>query len=510
MAIRVTQNIMYSTQVNNMNSVLNKLYDSSTQSNGLRINKPSDDPLGAGRVMQSRVSLSSMAKYQDNISTATGWLSEIDKLLSSEGSVQQLLTRAKELAEQGATGTYDADNREQMSYELRAIYYELMDRANSSYGDSYVFSGQKTDTQAYGEALGVTLKDAGIHDELSGVNLLAEGATNYTVIIQSLETGLSQDVAANGGFRYSKDGGTTWKECTYTDDYPDTDHIRIEADGASVIMPKNVMVNEVDTENPSSGNNGTWLYIRPTAIYQGDDNDTQVVIPYGSTVNADASGYFTKDVTVRIDESDATNITFSYTTDNGVTWTQKTTSATASTLKLPVEGGYLELDGLPSAGEQFVIHPHRAEVTLRISDTSEIALNLVGKDVFGGVYANPANNGELEVVENGGNIFEIMGELIRAAETNDQDAMGECVALLKDAMNVVLTSAAVVGGRENRLSATSAALTLRKYSETDRLSSIEDVDLSELMTRISQQQTAYSAVLQSASIIMQQSLLNYL
>lgn len=509
MAIRVTQNIMYTTQVNNMNSVLNKLYDSSVQSNGLRINKPSDDPLGAGRVMQSRVSLSSMAKYQDNISTATGWLSELDGLLSSEGGVQQLLTRAKELATQGATGTYDGTNREQMSYEIREIYYELLDRANSSYGGSYVFSGQKTDTQAYAETLGVTVKDAGTHDDLSGVTLLAEGAADYTVVIQALETGLSQDVAANGNFRYSKDGGATWEECTFTDSYPDSDHIRIEAGGASVIMPKNLYVNEVDTETESSSDNGTWLYIRPTAIYQGDDKDTQVVVPYGSTVIADASGYFTKDVTVRIDDNDGTNITFSYTTDNGVTWTQKTTSATASTLKLPVEGGYLELDGQPAAGEQYVIHPHRAEITLRISDTSEIALNLVGKDVFGGVYTNPAT-GETEVVNNGGNIFEIMGELIRAAETNDQDAMGECVARLTDAMNVVLTSAAVVGGRENRLTATSAALTLRKYSETDRLSSIEDVDLTELMTRISQQQTAYSAVLQSASIIMQQSLLNYL
>ena len=75
---------------------------------------------------------------------------------------------------------------------------------------------------------------------------------------------------------------------------------------------------------------------------------------------------------------------------------------------------------------------------------------------------------------------------------------------------MVLTNAAIVGGRENRLEMTSTALALRKDNETSRLSSIEDVDLSELLIRLEQDKTAYSAVLQSASIIMQQSLLNYL
>ena len=108
MAIRITQNVIYSTQVNGRNSVLNKLYDSSVLSNGLRINKPSDDPLGAGRVMTSRATLSKMGLYQDNISEAKGWLGACDSILSSEGSVVTLLTRLTELAEQGASGPYTA------------------------------------------------------------------------------------------------------------------------------------------------------------------------------------------------------------------------------------------------------------------------------------------------------------------------------------------------------------------------------------------------------------------
>lgn len=490
-----------------MNSMLNKLYDSTVQSGGLRINKPSDDPLGAGRVIQSRTTLSKMTTYQDNIELASGWLGAADNLLSSEGSVTTLLTRLTELAQQGASGTYTADNREEISKELRQIYEQMMTLANSSYSGSYIFSGQKTDTQAYAATLGVTVKDSG--GGLEGMCFETEGGADYTTIIQATSSG----AAESASYRYSADGGTTWTDIPASDittDYPETGRVRITAGGASVIMDMGASVTAVDTENSTSSDNGTWIYLRPTAVYQGDDSDTQVVIPYGSSTNAtaSASGYFSKDVTVRIDENDGATVTYSYSTDSGRTWTQGTASA-SDPMKLSVIGGYLELDNAPAAGEQYVIHPHRAEITLAISDNSSIALNIVGKDVFGGVYKNPST-GETEVVENGGNIFELMGELIAAAETNDQQGMGDALEKITAARNVVLTNAAIVGGRENRLTVTATALELRETEETDRLSSIKDVDMTELLSTVAQQQTAYSAVLHTSSVIMQQSLLDYL
>jgi Flagellin and related hook-associated proteins len=88
--------------------------------------------------------------------------------------------------------------------------------------------------------------------------------------------------------------------------------------------------------------------------------------------------------------------------------------------------------------------------------------------------------------------------------------MGKAVADLKAVMQVVMTRAAEVGGRENRLEITYSALTIRTYSEEDNLSQMEDVDLTELMTRLSQQQVAYNSVLKSSSMIMQMSLVNFL
>ena len=97
-----------------------------------------------------------------------------------------------------------------------------------------------------------------------------------------------------------------------------------------------------------------------------------------------------------------------------------------------------------------------------------------------------------------------------AAETNSQSGMQKAVEELKEVMNHVMTKAAVVGGRENRLTATMESIELRLLSEQEGLSKVEDVDVSELMTKMAQQELAYQSVLKSSSMIMQMSLVNFL
>ena len=108
------------------------------------------------------------------------------------------------------------------------------------------------------------------------------------------------------------------------------------------------------------------------------------------------------------------------------------------------------------------------------------------------------------------NLFETLGDLIAALETNSQAGCQEALPKLEEAMKLVLTKAAEVGGRENRLITTQAAIVMRQYSEEDNLSAIEDVDIYELTARLAQQEVAYTSVLKSSSMIMQMSLVNFL
>jgi len=75
---------------------------------------------------------------------------------------------------------------------------------------------------------------------------------------------------------------------------------------------------------------------------------------------------------------------------------------------------------------------------------------------------------------------------------------------------VILNYAADVGARENRMTVASGVLDNLKANQFEQLSVTEDVDISELMTRLAQQQLAYQSVLKSSSMIMNLSLMNYL
>jgi flagellar hook-associated protein 3 FlgL len=315
----------------------------------------------------------------------------------------------------------------------------------------------------------------------------------------------------------------------------------IKAGGATIQFPatnpatsNSYQVTGVSPNNPSMGpdntsyvDNGTWLYIRPTAVYQGDDHDTQVLTSYGTKAQGTANGSFSRDVAVRIDGITGSDISYSYSADDGTTWipASATVNSTGDT-NLLLPGGYLAFDSAntPAIGNQFVVHPHRADITLQIGDNDHIAVNMVGKDIFGGYYNHPGDSFSgkttppitdpidypVRVDEGRANLFETLGDLIAALETNSQAGCQEALPKIEEAMKLVLTKAAEVGGRENRLITTQAAILMRQYSEEDNMSAIEDIDIYELTARLAQQQVAYNSVLKSSSMIMQMSLVNFL
>ena len=88
-------------------------------SSGLRIRKPSDDPVAASEVMQNSSSLSALDQYKRNIDSATS-------RNSLEGSAMDqltnILTRAKELAVSQATGTATPEGRKTAGVEMEQLF----------------------------------------------------------------------------------------------------------------------------------------------------------------------------------------------------------------------------------------------------------------------------------------------------------------------------------------------------------------------------------------------------
>ncbi|NDV25147.1 flagellar hook-associated protein FlgL [Desulfovibrio sp. JC010] len=522
--MRVSQQMLFNTYVSNMNTSLTDLVETNIQAQTQKkVNKPSDDPVGMARILDHRETLATVQQYRDNIDTAKGWLSLSDTTLTQ---VSTILTRAKELAEQGASGTLSADNREQISYEARQLFEQMVSLANTEYEGKSIYAGHKVEDNAFVEKLWMTTNDSNV----SSRDFTIAGSSEKTILVQFLDTDDIGD-ADPIQYRYSKDGGNTFTTKTLAASATtlDLDGVTLDFDLGTPAVNIPVVGNDPNNTNDTSG---TWLWVRPTAEYVGDDADEINVVRMSGafpTADVSAAGAFTEDVVVRIDATTGDvddEITYSYSSDGGVTWNEgnvKPAGAAGSSAVLALPDGTFTLDdngGVLAVGDQFLIHPDTAAIDVQIQENEFVRINDIGKDLFGGVYQRPGDSAA-SVVFNGNsmlmdgssgvtqNMFETMGNLVAFLETNNQTGVQQCLDDLNASQKHVLTKAADVGGRENRLAVADRVLSSLELNEKDRISHIEDVDVGELMTKLSQQQIVYEAVLKSSSMIMKMNLLNY-
>jgi flagellar hook-associated protein 3 FlgL len=500
--MRITHGMIYNSLLGHLNRSTVELHELNLKaSSQKRINRPSDDPFGTYRVLSLRDSLNAIARYQQNVSTAKGWLGLADETLMEASNA---LIRARALAEQAATGTMTADNREQIAAEARQLFEHMINLSNVSYEGKTIFSGHKVDNSAFVSGLAVTSNDS----EMDPDALTVTGNAERTVLVQFTSDG----TMAEATFRYSKDGGRSWVEVDER-----ADPYLLDLDGLQVRLDPERVPSVTASADPSDSS-GTWLWVRPAAFYQGDDEDpgNVRVETYGSGLEAGASGVFAGSVMVRIEAPDSntigsgTEVSYSYSLDGGRSWTagRSENPAGSTALSLAVPGGFLELTGAAeiAPGEQFVIRPNRAKIQVEISSTQTIQINTIGKDVFGGIY-----NGET-VLGSGDprNIFETLGRLVGFLETNNQQGIQQSLEDLGKAQQHLVNRLADVGARENRLESQERMLSGLKSREKAQLSGVEDVDLAELMTEMARAEIIYQAVLRSSATIMRMSLMNYI
>lgn len=518
MVMRVTQQSLYGTVLSQTNASLLSLVETNNQvSTEKRINKPSDDPTGTVESLNLRDELSQLSQYTTNMTQASNWLTQQDSTLTS---VSTLVTSIKSLAEQASTGSMTRENRQEIATQLRQYYEQLVSLANTSYSGNSLYAGQKTDTSAFSDTLWMTSNDDTFDaalDASGGFSIT--GDADYTQLVQFMASGAGTNQPA---FMYSSDGGETWTSGSYTTAAGDATQCLDLGNGLSITMASSAL-NTVQGCANNEDADGTWMWIRPTALYQGNDNDTVIVTSASnSVVTGSGAGTFDHDVVVRVDDdtsfANGTTFGYSYSLDGGNTWVTGNTSGVCdgSSSQLAIPGGTLTLSangGSLTTGSQFFVGTTSADIAIAISGTDSVVVNGVGKDIFGGVYQAYGDTNYTAAAftgSNAGNLFEAVGNLIGYLETNNEAGIAESLDQLTAAQNTVLQAAASVGGKENRVSATQTMVETLTDNATTTLSGVEDADLTELITRLSQQELAYQAVLESSTKIMGMSLLNYI
>ena len=143
--MRVTNNMMTDSLVRYLTAQNEALYERQTIiASQKRINKPSDDPIGMGKVLDYRQTLASIEQYETNIQNGQTRLEVTEVNLDL---VDDLLQVGSAIGQDEAGGT--PASRQLMAEEVKNIFDQVLDVANSKLNDNYMFSGYQTQTAPF-------------------------------------------------------------------------------------------------------------------------------------------------------------------------------------------------------------------------------------------------------------------------------------------------------------------------------------------------------------------------
>jgi flagellar hook-associated protein 3 FlgL len=145
--MRVTQNITTSNFISYINQHAENLLKTQQQiASQKRINKSSDDPIGMGQVLGYRTNLAVTDQYQENIGQGMTRLefNEVTLDLASD-----LVNTARKLAENYSGSTLSAATRQSAALQVKDLYDQVMQMANSKFSGNYIFSGHATNTTPF-------------------------------------------------------------------------------------------------------------------------------------------------------------------------------------------------------------------------------------------------------------------------------------------------------------------------------------------------------------------------
>lgn len=142
--MRVTNNMMADNMLYDLNNNLTKMLKTEQQlSSGVKIQLPSDDPVGTARLLMLKKNSQSNDKYIKNAQDASSWLNYTDSALDN---LTQDMARIKELTVDGATGTLAPSDMKSIAEEIGQIRDDIYTLGNSTYTDRYIFGGFDTQT----------------------------------------------------------------------------------------------------------------------------------------------------------------------------------------------------------------------------------------------------------------------------------------------------------------------------------------------------------------------------
>ncbi|MBL8754066.1 MAG: flagellar hook-associated protein FlgL [Planctomycetes bacterium] len=474
MSIRITQGMLYSRALIDVQRGLSRYSQLQQEvATGRRINRPSDDPAAALRILPLRNDLADLEQLSGNVSLARETL---DTSTASLEDASSLMQRVRELTTQASNGTLSDSDRQSIGAEVEQLLSQLVGIGNSRRGDRYLFGGTENGDAPFemvSENGRTRIVYHGNHESLeidvapgvsTGLNVPGDsifqarsrGATTFAAAHGSASTGAVPTGAGDTGIGFG----------------------RLDVTFAGL---------HTDAPSTVSAGAGTSTAVGPLA-YTFTTGPNTLSIGGGPAVN--------------IPVTDGT-----FTTSDG-----RTLSLTVTGVPTTLTGTFTARAGLSTDGGATVTD---------VSDFSATGVQVA--DSFAGTVLNVdvtalARTGSEDVKFAG--TFDAFTTLVTLRDLlqndaglpnqNVRDRIAQMLTEVDGAHDAVLDGLRELGFRSSSMDVLKNRVEGLRVSRTESLSSVEDTDIAEAILELQRQDLSYQAALQVSARVIQTTLQGFL
>lgn len=208
MTVRVSMSTIFNGIQGNLQNLAEDLQKlNASISSGRKYQAISDNPLDVGVLLGLAGESGQVSQYQRNLETAQNWLGATESTLQN---LNDIVRGAMVLANQMATGTYNAAQRAAAAQQVQGYLEEVMQVGNTRLNGQYILSGYKIETPPF-QPGDWAVEDPVMHLKAgSSGSAAATGAYTGTVSRTYVVEIVSGGAAGAATFRVSEDGGRTW------------------------------------------------------------------------------------------------------------------------------------------------------------------------------------------------------------------------------------------------------------------------------------------------------------
>ncbi len=507
---------------------MGQIYQDDAQiSSGQKLSKPSDDPAAMSSIIIGKAQLQSFEGYQSAISGANVLLNATNDALGSIGS---LIADAKQ-AGANASNALPTDMAQYASFLSNQIQ-GVIGIANSQVGESYIFSGYKTDQPAVDATTGMYQgtsnrismqinNSVNIDVNYAGNEVIAYGPEASTSSNSGLMSAKSSDmglIAATGGHTSSSDVYTT-----------NGGSLSISLGGGAataVTIPAGSTLNDVSAAINASVAGVTAQVINANST--GSPADYRIMLSV-------ASPNVASDISVAVTSTDAAGTGLNSVASPAMT---PVYSVSGGSLSISLGGGPATAVTIPAGATWGNVRDAinkantgvRAEVVdanvngspadyrLMLSATpaspaAAISVSATTTDAAGTGLNRAASATMTSVVSPDKTVIGAMSILKAAIEMGDKPAMQRAIDDLTAVSSTVLGEQSEVGVRLNRADLEKNYLTSRDTDVTNMVAdklTMSEVDIARVTVDAQQRQTSLSSLRTISSGFLQTSLFDFL